>query len=152
MSHFSTEFSSIPASVCLPPPYSTSWDTTWNFTYSRESQGCQRLPTTANTASPPAFIGPVNFYHHFLPHCAELMQPLHSLLKEKSQSLTWTEAATTAFQATKEALANASLLTYPTPNNSPTCLMTDTADTAVGAVLQQHINGTWKPISFFLAS
>ena len=27
--------------------------------------------------------------------------------------------------------------------------MTDASDTAVGAVLQQHINDIWKPISFF---
>ena len=27
--------------------------------------------------------------------------------------------------------------------------MTDTSDTAVGAVLQQHIKGSWHPISFF---
>jgi hypothetical protein len=90
----------------------------------------------------------VNFYHRFLPHCAELMQPLHALLKGKSQAITWTDAATTSFQATKDALAKASLLTYPTPN-APTCLMTDASDTAVGAVLQQNIKGTWKPISFF---
>ena len=98
------------------------------------------------------FIGIVNFHHCFLPHCAELMQPLHSLLKGKSQSLsdTWTEAVTNSCQATKDALANlpAFLLTYPTPN-APTCLMTDASDTAVGAVLQQHKSGTWKPISFF---
>lgn len=65
------------------------------------------------------------------------MQPLHSLLKGKSQSLTWTDEATASFNATKEALANASLLAYPTPD-APTCLMTDASDTAVGAVLQQH--------------
>ena len=94
------------------------------------------------------FIGLVNFYHRFLPHCAELMQPLHSLLKGKAQSLIWTDSAISSFQATKTALANTSLLTYPSPN-APTCLMTDASDTAVGAVLQQHINDTWKPISFF---
>ena len=27
--------------------------------------------------------------------------------------------------------------------------MTDASDTAVGAVLQQYVNGTWRPISFF---
>ena len=27
--------------------------------------------------------------------------------------------------------------------------MTDASDTAVGAVLQQQINGEWKPIAFF---
>ena len=48
---------------------------------------------------------------------------------------------------TKEALANAPLLSYPHPD-TPTWLMTDASDTAVGAVLE-HINGTWHPISFF---
>ena len=97
------------------------------------------------------FIGLVNFYHRFLPHCAELMQPLHALLpkdKRKSQSLTWTDLAVSAFNDTKEALAKASLLSYP-QTDAPTCLMTDASDIAVGAVLQQHINGTWRPISFF---
>ena len=76
------------------------------------------------------------------------MLPLHSLLKGKSQSITWTDNATASFHATKDALAQASLLTYPT-SNAPTCLMTDVSDTAVEAVLQQHVQGTWKPISFF---
>ena len=48
----------------------------------------------------------------------------------------------------KDALANACLLYYPTPD-APTCLTTDASDTAVGAVLQQYVNGTWHPISFF---
>ena len=93
------------------------------------------------------FIGLVNFYHRFLPHCAELMLPLHSLLKGKSQSITWTDAATASFHATKDALAKASLLSYPRPD-APACLMTDVSDTAVDAVLQQNVQGTWTPISF----
>ena len=59
------------------------------------------------------FIGMVNFYHRFLPHCAELMRPLHNLLtpsKFKSQALKWNDTALAAFNSTKEALANASLL------------------------------------------
>ena len=97
------------------------------------------------------FIGLVNFYHRFLPHCAELMNPLHSLLtsaKPKSQALTWSDTAQAAFNATKDALAKASLLSYPT-TDAPTCLMTDASDTGVGAVLQQHFNGIWHPIAFF---
>ena len=95
------------------------------------------------------FIGLVNFYHHFLPHCANLMQPLHALLtasKPKSQPIN--DDALAAFNATKEALANASLLYYPAAA-APTCLVTDASNTAVGAVLQQYVNGTWHPISFF---
>ena len=97
------------------------------------------------------FIGLVNFYHRFLPHGAQLMQPLHSLItstKPKLEALTWTDSTLAAFNTTKEALANASLLAYPKPD-APTSLMTDASDTAVGAVLQQHVNGTWQPISFF---
>ena len=87
----------------------------------------------------------------FLPHCAQLMRPLHSLLskgKSKSQSLTWTDEAVASFNTTKDSLANASLLSYP-QSDAPTCLMTDASDTAVGAVLQQHINSTWRPTLFF---
>ena len=76
------------------------------------------------------------------------MQPFISLLKGKSQSLTWTDDATASFNTTKDARANASLLAYPIPD-APTCLMTDASDMAVGAVLQQNVNGTWQPISFF---
>ena len=97
------------------------------------------------------FIGLVNFNHRFLPHCADMMQPLHALLtssKTKSQTLTWNDGALAAFNATKRALANASLLSYP-KSDAPTSLMTDASDTAVGAVLQQYVNGTWCPISFF---
>ena len=97
------------------------------------------------------FVGLVNFYHRFLPRCADLMRPLHALLTSatpKSQTLLWTATALAAFTATKEALANASLLAYPTAD-APTCLMTDASDTAVGAVFQQYVDGMWHPISFF---
>ena len=55
--------------------------------------------------------------------------------------LTWNDNALAAFNATKDALARALLLSYPNPD-APTCLMTDASDSAVGAVLQQYINGT----------
>ena len=97
------------------------------------------------------FIRLVNFYHRFLPHCADLMRPLHALLTSstpKSQTLLWTATALATFTATMEALANASLLAYPT-TDAPTCLMTDASDTAVGAVWQQYVDGVCHPISFF---
>ena len=95
------------------------------------------------------FIGLVNFYHRFLPHGAQLMQPLYALLSPKtSHTITWSKGAITAFDNTKYALANASLLYYPKAE-APTCLLTDASDTAVGAVLQQFVNDAWHPISFF---
>ena len=94
------------------------------------------------------FIGLVNFYHRFIPQCAYLMKPLHSLLKGKTHKVTWTDHALSAFNKTKETLANVSLLAYPKPD-APNCIMTDASDTAVGAVLQQKVNDVWQPISFF---
>ena len=107
----------------------------------------QTIPQPQSQCQLRRFIGLVNFYHQFLPHCANLMQPLHSLLQGKSQSLTWMDEAAATFNATKDILANASLLDYPTLD-APTCLMTDASDMTVGAVLQQNIKDTWQPISF----
>ena len=43
------------------------------------------------------FIGLVNFYHRFLPHGAQLMQPLYALLSPKiSHTITWSKEAITA--------------------------------------------------------
>lgn len=63
-------------------------------------------------------------------------------LQNQYNSLAWNDDAIAAFRNTKEALATPSLLSYPAPD-APTCLMTD------ASVLQQHIEGSWHPISFF---
>ena len=97
------------------------------------------------------FLGLVNFYHRFIPNAARILQPLHQLLqatKDGKAKLSWTDEATTAFQASKQALANASLLSYPKPD-APTSIMCDASDSAVGAVLQQDIDGQLCPIAYF---
>ena len=33
--------------------------------------------------------------------------------------------------------------------DAPTCIATDASDHAVGAVLQQLVSGTWRPIAYF---
>ncbi len=80
-----------------------------------------------------------------------LLQPLNLLLagtKSNSKTLIWSEAATSAFNSVKEALANATLLVHP-ELGAPTCIMTDASETAVGAVLQQFIAGQWQPLAYF---
>ena len=97
------------------------------------------------------FLGLVNFYHRFIPNCASILEPINSLLCHpagKDHQLSWTDAATIAFNTIKEALATTALLTHPKPF-APTCIMTDASDMAVGAVLQQEINGHWNPIAYF---
>ena len=97
------------------------------------------------------FLGLVNFYHRFVPNCAKILEPLNKLLgspEKISHHLAWDEEATTAFNTIKQALADATLLVHPKPN-AHTCIMADFSDCAVGAVLQQYIDGGWCPIACF---
>ena len=78
------------------------------------------------------------------------MQPLTDLLNvcHTKQPFHLFESACTAFTTVKSALATKTLLRHPVPR-APYSLMTDASNIAVGAVLQQYINGTWHPLSFF---
>ena len=98
------------------------------------------------------FLGIINFYHRFIPKCAQLLQPLNALLSPRSeQPIQWTEVTTKAFTDIKRALAQATLLFHPKPE-APACIMTNASNVAVGAVLQQLIDGRCCPVSFFSTS
>ena len=94
------------------------------------------------------FVGMVNFYQRFIPNAAKIMQPLFVVLAGKPKDLQWNDAMVTAFQDSKIALADATMLTHPR-RNAPTSLTVDASDLAVGAVLQQLVHGVWKPLVFF---
>jgi len=65
-----------------------------------------------------------------------------------SRTLQWNSAATSSFQEIKDALANATLLVHPKPD-APINVMSDASDIAIGAVLQQYLEGKWCPLSYF---
>ena len=108
----------------------------------------QEFPVPNSLKKLREFLGIVNFYHRFLPRCANILRPLNDLLKAHHKDFTWSTAAATAFEKAKDLLAKATLLNHPTPD-APTCVMTDASNVAVGAVLQQLTDGLWKPISYF---
>lgn len=68
--------------------------------------------------------------------------------KHSAKALRWDIAADDAFGAIKRTLAKATLLAYPQPE-CLLALMTDASNTALGAVLQQKVNGAWQPLAFF---
>jgi len=114
-------------------------------------QAIRSFPQPTSQRKLRQFLGLVNFYRRFIPHCATILQPLHLLLahpKDKSNAITWTKEATSAFRDIIAALIESTLLTHPVPE-APTCIMTDVSNTAVGAVLQQFVDGHWSPISYF---
>ena len=116
-------------------------------------QAIMDYPQPTTTSQLRRFLGLVNFYHRFVPHCVDILQPLHSLLsahptRPKSTPLTWTPDAEQAFASIKTALADASLLNHPHPT-AEVCLMTDASLTGVGGALQQRIDSAWQPLSFF---
>ena len=148
-----TKLSSTQHSVNLVLVSWNFWGTRWigrAFVLWRRSklQVVRNFPCPMTCCKRREFLGLVNFYHCFIPHCAAILQPLHSLLSSKQgeyHALHWTTEADIAFSATKKALANASLLFHPKPN-APISIMTDASDMAVGAVLQQQLDGILLPI------
>ena len=97
----------------------------------------------------PEFVGMVNFYHRFIPHAAKIMQPLYQALSSKAKNLiTWTDIMFEAFNSTKSALAQVTLLAHP-HSDAPTALTVDASDKAIGGVLEQEINSKWQTLAFF---
>ena len=105
------------------------------------------------------YLGMVNYYHRFIPHCAAMLTPLNNLLTEANEGhtrlspksnfeLKWDEGADSAFMESKQILSKATLLAHPDPSAqlNITC---DASDFAVGDVLQQYIDNIWQPLSLF---
>lgn len=90
----------------------------------------------------------VNFYHRFIPNAAALMGSLHGLSHAKGQDFQWTTQHQSVFDATKHALASATLLNHPSAT-ATTCITVDASDLAIGGVLEQFLDGNWKPLAFF---
>ena len=94
----------------------------------------------------------LNYYNRFVPRCALLLQPLYAMVKpaKRGQSITliWTPEADDAFLAARNVFTEVSSFDFPT-SDAITSLATDASDIGIGALLQQHVEGTWKPIAFF---
>lgn len=94
------------------------------------------------------FLGLVNFYRRFIPQCALILHPLNSLLSPSQKDVYWTSQAREIFTNIKEALATVTLLFHPL-KDVPLSIMADASNVAIGAVLQQSVDGHYQPISYF---
>lgn len=109
-----------------------------------------KLPQTAQDLR--RFIAMCNFYRRFMPHAAQHQASIQALIvgnkKNDKTPVNWTPEAEAAFNQCKQDLINATCLSHPAPQAKLT-LTTDASDIAVGAVLQQHINGHLQPLGFY---
>lgn len=108
----------------------------------------KEFPTPSTVKGLQEFLGMVNFYHRFIPHVAATLAPLYQVLQGKPKKLPWGPQQEEAFIKAKDALAAASLLTFPAPG-ATLQLTTDASNIAVGAVLEQLVDGHPQPIAFF---
>jgi len=104
-----------------------------------------------NTAEFRRYLGMINFYHRFINGAATILVPLHKHLigkKKDIQPITWTIETETAFQESKKRLAEATLLAHSL-ENAKLILKTDASNHAIGAVLEQYQEESWKSLGFF---
>ena len=115
-------------------------------------EAIQQFPKPSTQRQLKEFLGMVNYYNRFIPHCSLLLQPLHTMIKPckrgQSVTLTWTPDTDAAFLAAKKALSDAVLLSFPAPDTEVS-IATDASGNGTGAVLQQLVDGDWKPLAFF---
>ncbi|KAK3517661.1 hypothetical protein QTP70_015159 [Hemibagrus guttatus] len=92
-----------------------------------------------------------DFLHKFIRDYSSITSPLTSLLRNKPKALTWTPAATQAFDMLKQAFTTAPLLVHPDPE-LPFVVEVNASTTGVGVVLSQQQGNSRKlhPCAFFL--
>ena len=109
------------------------------------------------------FLGAINYYRRALSGLkgedgkirrpAEILQPLFEAATAKATTKqfqqTWSEKnLVTAFNEAKEMLMSTCQLEHPDPN-APIAITTDESKHAMGAVLEQFRQGTWRPLGYW---
>src|ERR1043165_1594311 len=95
-----------------------------------------------------SFLGAVNYYRKFIPHCAELMAPLSDLTKKLSPNIVgWNLELDKAFKELKGVLAKAPILKLPDLDKE-FVIQTDASGIGIGCVLMQNYDGVNHPVAY----
>ena len=106
-----------------------------------------RLPKPADKKGLQEILGKLNFYHRFVPHAANILRPLHNALKGDYESFVWTDKLNDAFTFASRPIASSTLLVHPR-HAATTRITVDASSAAIGASLEQYIDGHWQPLAF----
>src|SRR5258708_30601517 len=106
-------------------------------------------PTPTKVKEVQSFLGFVNFYQKFIHNFSDIACLLYALTC-KTQQWVWGSAEQEAFDALKEAITSAPVLTFPSQNGR-FHLKCNASNFATSAVLSQvQADGTHQPIAFML--
>lgn len=109
-----------------------------------------KLPVDVKTLR--RFLGMINFYRRFIPRAAENQALLNDFLKGSKKNdrrkIEWTDTTIAAFNQCKKELSEATTLVHYSCS-AELSVMVDASDSAMGGVVQQLVNDTWQPLSFF---
>jgi hypothetical protein len=95
-----------------------------------------------------SFLGAINYYRKFIPHCAEIMAPLSDLTKKIAPGMVeWNEELEDSFTKLKNELAKEPILRLPNLEKD-FILQTDASGSGIGCVIMQQYEGTNHPIAY----
>lgn len=98
------------------------------------------------------FLGIINYYRRCLPQASHTQAPLTELTRDIKKNdkriIQWTPELIQVFEECKRNVADATMLSYPTPNTN-WALVCDASDAAIGASLEQQVADVWQPLGFF---
>ena len=103
-------------------------------------------PTPTTVKDCRAFVNLAGYYRKHIEHFSDIARPLHELTK-KNKRFEWGPRQQQAFETLKQKLTTAPLLAAPIEGGRYV-LDTDASDEALGAVLQQNQDGTWRVIAY----
>lgn len=111
------------------------------------------FPTPTNRKELKRFLGTATWYRRFVPNFSTVAGPLNKLTAngKKAPSFKWSPEAEAAFNALKECLVSAPVLSCP-DYSKPFEVHTDASSYGIGAMLTQSIDGKEHPIAYMSRS
>ena len=111
-------------------------------------EAAKEFPRPQNVKEVRQFLGLSSYYRRFIHRFSAIAQPLNALTRTGTR-FQWTRECQQSFDALKEALTTAPVLSYPS-FNSPFVLETDASIQGIGAVLSQpqEEDGQLHPVAY----